>query len=62
MACLLPANRSVCFSVEKGYENLAVNQKASIFVSYVIKEFAHTFSCAQQVVSRYSTQSVNEEY
>ena len=28
------------------YENFAVNQKASIFVSYVIKEFAHAFSCA----------------
>ena len=25
------------------YENFAVNQKASIFVSYVIKEFAHAF-------------------
>ena len=28
------------------YENFAVNQKAGIFVSYVIKEFAHAFSCA----------------
>ena len=28
------------------YENFAVNQKASIFVSYIIKEFAHAFSCA----------------
>ena len=28
------------------YENFAVNQKSSIFVSYVIKEFAHAFSCA----------------
>ena len=28
------------------YENFAVNQTASIFVSYVIKEFAHAFSCA----------------
>ena len=28
------------------YENFVVNQKASIFVSYVIKEFAHAFSCA----------------
>ena len=28
------------------YENFAVNQKANIFVSYVIKEFAHAFSCA----------------
>ena len=28
------------------YENFAVNQKASIVVSYVIKEFAHAFSCA----------------
>ena len=28
------------------YENFAVNQKASIFVSSVIKEFAHAFSCA----------------
>ena len=28
------------------YENFAVKQKASIFVSYVIKKFAHTSSCA----------------
>ena len=28
------------------YENFAVHQKVSIFVSYVIKEFAHAFSCA----------------
>ena len=30
------------------YENFAVNQKASIFVSYmyVMKEFVHAFSCA----------------
>ena len=28
------------------YENFAVNQKASIFVSYDIKEFVHAFSCA----------------
>ena len=28
------------------YENFEVNQKASILVSYVIKEFAHAFSCA----------------
>ena len=28
------------------YENFAVNQKVSIIVSYVIKEFAHAFSCA----------------
>ena len=28
------------------YENFSVNQKASIFVGYVIKEFAHAFSCA----------------
>ena len=28
------------------YENFVVNQKASIFVSYVIKEFAHALSCA----------------
>ena len=28
------------------YQNFAVNQKASIFVSYVIKQFAHAFSCA----------------
>ena len=28
------------------YENFAVNQKASIFVSYVIKEFARAFSGA----------------
>ena len=28
------------------YENFAVNQKAGILVSYVIKEHAHAFSCA----------------
>ena len=28
------------------YENFVVNQTASIFVSYVIKEFAHALSCA----------------
>ena len=28
------------------YENFAVKPKASIFVSYVIKAFAHTISCA----------------
>ena len=28
------------------YKNFAVNQKASIFVSYFIKEFVHGFSCA----------------
>ena len=40
----LSANRSVkCFCVAP-YENFAVNRKASIFVSYVIKEFAHAFS------------------
>ena len=27
------------------YENFVVNQKASIFVNYVIKEFSHAFSC-----------------
>ena len=27
------------------YENFAVNQKVSIFASYVVKEFAHAFSC-----------------
>ena len=26
-------------------KNFADNQKASIFVSYVVKEFAHAFSC-----------------
>ena len=45
MACLQSANRSVCYCVAF-YENFAVNQKASIFVSYVIKEFAQVFSCA----------------
>ena len=28
------------------YENFVVDRKASSFVSYVIKEFAHAFSCA----------------
>ena len=28
------------------YENVAVNRKASIFVSYVVEEFRHAFSCA----------------
>ena len=28
------------------YENFVLNRKASIFGSYVIKEFAHAFSCA----------------
>ena len=28
------------------YENFAVNQKASIFVGYVIREFSHAFSYA----------------
>ena len=27
------------------YENFAVDQKASIFGGYVVKEFAHAFSC-----------------
>ena len=45
MACLLSANRSICYCVAR-YENFAVNQKASVVVSYVIKEFAHAFSCA----------------
>ena len=35
----------MCFCVVR-YENFAVNQKAGTFVSYVIKEFAHAFSCA----------------
>ena len=35
---------SVCYCVAC-YENFAVNQKASIFVNYVIKEFAHAFNC-----------------
>ena len=39
------ANISVCYCVAR-YENFVVNQKASIFVSYVIKQFAHAFSCA----------------
>ena len=41
----VPADRTVCYCVAR-YENFAVNQKASTFVSYVIKEFAHAFSCA----------------
>ena len=45
MACSQSANRTVRYCVAR-YENFAVNQKASIFVSYVIKEFAHAFSCA----------------
>ena len=28
------------------YRNFSVNQKATIFVNYVIKEFAHAFNCA----------------
>ena len=28
------------------YENFVVNQKTSIFVSYVTEEFAHAFTCA----------------
>ena len=34
------------FVIVARYENFAVNQKAITFVSYVIKEFAHAFSCA----------------
>ena len=41
----VPADRTVCYCVAR-YENFAVNQKASIFVSYVIKEFVHAFICA----------------
>ena len=41
----VPADKTVCYCVSR-YENFAVYQKASIFVSYVIKEFAHAFSCA----------------
>ena len=39
------ANTSVCYCVAR-YENFVVNQKTSIFVSYVIEEFANAFSCA----------------
>ena len=39
------ANTSVCYCVAR-YENFVVNQKTSIFVSYVTEEFAHAFSCA----------------
>ena len=39
------ANTSVCYCVAR-YENFAVNQKTSIFVSYVREEFANAFSCA----------------
>ena len=45
MACLSSANTSVCYCVAR-YENFVVNQKTSIFVSFVIEEFAHAFSCA----------------
>ena len=38
------ANTSVCYCVAR-YENFVVNQKTSIFVSYVIEEFANAFSC-----------------
>ena len=38
-------NRSVGYCVAR-YENFVVNREASIFVSYVIKEFAHAFSYA----------------
>ena len=38
------ANTSVCYCVAC-YENFVVNQKTSIFVSYVVKEFANAFSC-----------------
>ena len=37
VACLLSANRNICYCVAR-YENFAVNQKASIVVSYVIKK------------------------
>ena len=39
------ANTSVCYCVAR-YENFVVNQKTSVFVSYVMEEFAHAFSCA----------------
>ena len=39
------ANPSVCYCVAR-YENFVVNQKTSIFVSYVIEECANAFSCA----------------
>ena len=45
MASLSSANTSVCYCVAC-YENFVVNKKTSIFVSYVIAEFAHAFSCA----------------
>ena len=38
------ANTNVCCVAR--YENFVVNQKTSIFVSYVIEEFANAFSCA----------------
>ena len=41
----ISANTSVCYCVAR-YENFVVNQKTSIFVSYVIEEFANAFSCA----------------
>ena len=40
-------NRTCIITLRLRYENFAVNQKASIFcLLYVIKEFAHAFSCA----------------
>ena len=47
MACLYqPIEAFVFHDCGARYEKFAVNQKARIFVSYVIKEFAHSFSCA----------------
>ena len=39
------ANSSVCYCVAR-YKNFVVNKKTSIFISYVIEEFAHASSCA----------------
>ena len=41
----VPANRSVCFSVSRVTRMLQLIEKQAVF-SYVIKEFAHSFSCA----------------
>ena len=42
------ANTSVCYCVAR-YENFVVNQKTSIFVSYVIEEFANAL-CVYRVM------------
>ena len=46
MACFVTSQKKGLFVCGARYENFEVNQKASIFVRYVIKEFAHALSCA----------------